>query len=167
MVKYFYEVNYMSKHQKNCNCNICKQKGLNKIRKMTEIQDQEQEHLEKFGFYTHYVLSDNANELCNYHTHGLPKTRNHMDLQIVFPIPPKLAHNIFWTIVRLINEGFKFENNTISLDILHDNMPVKFVEVTETNRKVLRVLLPDKNRKLPGEEGCNPKYQRQLLTVLN
>lgn len=50
------------------------------------------EMMRKHGWYAHFVPDDNKypNSI-NYHTHGLEDSFGHPDLQICFPLPPKIA----------------------------------------------------------------------------
>lgn len=106
---------------------------------MIKWQDQQ---MEKHGWYSHYVMDEGV---CNLHTHGIQETFEHPDFQIVIAIPPRTAGSIFWRLANLIKEGKKFEAGQIAEGIIGNNLKVTFIEVNEGNRRVLRIILPDKN----------------------
>lgn len=144
-------------------CEICqlKEMGFTEDEILQITINKQTECVKKYGFYTHYVLPAGNKMLANYHTHGLEKTRNHLDFQIVLPINPELAHSIIWNFIKRINKGEKFEPNTKVENIIK-GFPVKLIEATEGNRKVLRIILPDPNGKFPNEKKCNEFYKKQI-----
>lgn len=112
-----------------------------------------QEMMDKHGWIVDCVF-DSVDSKCqtgtgaDIHTHGLVENMNHKDLQIVLPIQAEKAHGVLCTIVKLIKEGKKFEAGKCYSGILQNNLKVRFVEATEHDRTVLRVILPDQNGKL-------------------
>lgn len=117
-----------------------------------------------YGFLTHAVMPCEhcPDAVYNLHTHGLEESNNHKDLQIVLPVDPKIAHQIIWIIVHLIENGFKCIPGKRSSEVF-DGMDVEFMLAEETGRQVIRVLLPDKNGKLPSDEDCDPVYREQIF----
>lgn len=116
-----------------------------------------------YGFYVHAVVpcEHHPNDTYNVHTHGLDKTRNHRDLQIVLPIAPSLAHKLIWDIVNLIdNKGFKCVPGKRCSELL-EGMDVEFMLTQEDGRDVIRILLPDKNGKLPSDKDCDEAFRHQ------
>ena len=128
-----------------CECLVCEH-GLDKAQQI------EAEAITKYGWYAHYVTGDETDIRANYHTHGLPETHNHPDLQIVFPINPRIAHSLIWNAVRLIEAGTTLKNGDIIKKIAGGGFKVAFIDATECDRPVLRMILPDKNGKLAKEE---------------
>lgn len=101
----------------------------------------------------------------NYHTHGLVEKYGHQDLQVVFPLPPNIAHGIFWSMVDLVAAGTKFEVGKKYKEVLR-NYEVSFIETTECDRKVLRLILPDKEGNLAREAIAAP-YVRQYENLVH
>ncbi len=114
--------------------------------------------LAQYGFYAHYLWPP-VNGYVNYHTHGLFITKKHLDLQIVLSLEQKLAHGIFWTFVQHINAGETFEPNRFVSGIVKD-YPLKLILAEETNREVIRIILPDPQGRFV-EQGCDPVFAGQ------
>lgn len=114
------------------------------------------------GWFAHFVtsVSDDV-PLLNAHTHGLRATFGHLDLQIVAWVAPEVAHGVFWSAVGRIRNGEAFAKDQVAERVI-ERFRVKFVAATESGRSVLRLLLPDERGTLPGEHGCEPKWDRQL-----
>ena len=101
--------------------------------------------------------------MCNAHTHGMGKY-NHLDFQIVLHLAPEIIGTLLNDLGTRVQNGEKFVTGDVWSDILV-GYDVKFVEVYETDRTVLRVLLPDKNNRFPGDEGCEYPYNQQLYDI--
>jgi hypothetical protein len=140
----------------NDKCDRC---GTNK----EELLKWQNDCMEKVGWYAHYVIDKDEQSPTgfNAHTHGLPESFNHLDLQIIISMPPNLAHNIFFNVVEEIVNGTIFEENKISDKILK-NYNVTFRKVKECNREVLRIILPDKDNNVLKDEIKEP-YNIQWL----
>jgi hypothetical protein len=105
----------------------------------------EKECMERDGFYAHLIADATDCPLgFNAHTHGLLKTWRHRELQIVFPVSPKVAMALFWNCVDKIKLGKKFKNGSVVSDIAGNGYKVKFIKAKESGRDVLRMILPDK-----------------------
>lgn len=65
----------------------------------------------------------------------------------------------------MVKKGTVFEVNKPYAKILV-GMNVCFTKAKEDGRNVLRLLLPDPNGILPGEEGCEEPYERQLHVIV-
>jgi hypothetical protein len=108
-------------------------------------QIDEKELFAIYGWYTHFVI-----DACgfpnhtNIHTHGLEESFNHLDFQICLPIPAKTAHTIFGSAISKIKNGFVYEDGK-EYDHLIEKFSIKTIERTESGRKVLRMIFPDKN----------------------
>lgn len=121
----------------------------------------EKQCIETYGFYVHLTPSEES-DLCNYHTHGVFESFRHKDLQIVLPIQENIAGGLFHSVVNEIKAGKVFEEGVEYFGLVHDpNMPMAFKEVWETDRKVLRILIPDRKGIIPGKEGCDPAFDIQ------
>jgi hypothetical protein len=146
-------------HDKGCTCKICQfaAEGLTKKEALDKFLKHEKEQLEKFGWIAHYTdLNDWG---VNFHTHGLQKTYNHPDLQIVAVIDMKTAHNIFWNVIDHIHEGEKFKDGDTASGIIV-GYKVKFISAEEDGRPVLRIILPDTEGNL-DQDKIGRKYVYQ------
>jgi hypothetical protein len=127
---------------------------------LNEINN-ENNWLKEYGFYTHYVSNDDIPTQINIHTHGLPDSFDHPDLQIVLPLNPQTASSILHSIVNWIKQGNGVKTNTPYSFILK-GMDAMFVWAVECDRDVLRLILPDTKGKLLPEEMQDP-YTLQWL----
>lgn len=119
-----------------CKCDYC----LNP----EKAEKQEKVWMEENGWFSHVIEGDPGSPTTfNLHTHGLPHTYKHLDLQIVYPLDPKLAQNIIGTATEMIKKGTVFEEDK-EYDGLIKGFKVKFKKVTEGGRDVMRMILPDK-----------------------
>lgn len=113
------------------------------------------------GWIAHFVMGEfGFPNGANYHTHGLPELLGHPDLQICLLIAPKVAYGVFAAAVDRIRDGHKLIAGQFSEGIL-DGFGVGAVEATESNRKLLRLLLPDPQGTL------NAPYYKEQLTMLS
>lgn len=100
--------------------------------------------------------------MCNVHTHGMEKY-NHLDFQIVLALDPKITGTILNNMGQKVQAGKIFKDGDVLNDVLADGYKVRLMATKETGRPVLRLLLPDKNNKLPGDYGCLYPYNQQEL----
>lgn len=143
---------------KKCLCDFC-EPGMTKqeiARRRDEITD---EAIREHGFSVHAVV-DYDDGYYNVHTHGFDVTWGHVDMQIVFPIDPKISHSLLWNFARKIKAGEKFKDGDM-VDGIVTGFKVKLMGAVEDDRHVLRILLPDKNGKFPGDPGCKEGYEKQ------
>jgi len=128
---------------------------------MDEVEAHQKKNMEEYGWYAHFVTDeDEAPYGYNIHTHGLDITCKHLDLQICCPIPAEVAHSIMITIVDKIKKGKVFSSGEPAITGIIQNYRVLFVEATECNRPVLRVILPDPTGCLDKNE-MEPKWALQ------
>jgi hypothetical protein len=111
---------------------------------LEEMNEWQNEAVKKYGWYAHFVAKGYKNDLMNAHTHNVQEKFHHPDLQIVIPVPGKVANNIFFNVVNKIREGITFSPGEQVTGVIR-NMPVTFCEAEENGRKVLRIILPDPN----------------------
>lgn len=128
------------------------------VRQQGHITPTEAAFLKHYGYYAHYIVPKNRANV-NYHTHGLPENKWHLDLQIVCPVKPDLAHKIFWSVVCEINSGHMFRDGEKS-DAIADR-PMEFREFAEGGRRVLRIIIPDDDGRFPSDAGCEEPYKWQ------
>lgn len=103
----------------------------------------DEEALEKQGFYIHTPFDDPTTPIgVNIHTHGLPDTHNHLDFQIVVGLDPATVLGIFLGLVDRIKKGERFRDDQVVEGVIEDRK-VKMLEVDESGRQVLRIILPD------------------------
>lgn len=98
---------------------------------------------------------------CNAHTHGMEKYR-HMDFQMVLALQPKEIGRILNTLGLRVQSGEQFHAGDLVSGIYED-CNIRLDEYEETGRRVLRVMIPDKNNVFPEAENCMPTYRLQLL----
>lgn len=72
----------------------------------------------------------------------------------------KEKQKIDW-IIHYVANGEKFKSGDILSDVLAGGYNVLLLEIEETGRKVLRILLPDPENRLPGDKLCTYPYNRQ------
>ncbi|NII26195.1 DUF4262 domain-containing protein [Pseudoflavitalea sp. X16] len=109
----------------------------------------EQAMMAQHGWYIHYVISDERFPCkVNYHTHGIPVSFQHPDLQICLNISPQHAGSVFHTIIDRIKTGLRFELDRDYKGVLHNDFALRFAAAREGGRKLQRVLIPDPTGKL-------------------
>lgn len=127
------------------------------------VREQEKECMEEYGWYCHHVMHDDGypNET-NVHTHGLPESFGHLDLQICLSLPQETAHGIICSIVGFIKEGRKYsDGEVISGDkIISGDFSLRFLKKKENGRDVLRVIFPDPAGNI-DYENIDPLYKKQ------
>lgn len=96
---------------------------------------------------------------CNAHTHGMEKY-DHMDFQLVLKLPVEEIARILNTMGLRVQRGERFKAGDMVSGIYAD-CEVRLDEFEECDRKVLRVVIPDKHNRFPEEHGCMDIYQLQ------
>ena len=102
----------------------------------------------------------------NSHTHGLNQIYNHLDFQIVLWLETELIGYALNTMGNRVRNGEKFKDGDIITD-LFEGLSVRLDEVEETDRRVLRIVIPDSNHKMPEDNECNPYFKGQLKKTDN
>lgn len=115
----------------------------------------------KHDWHAHYVFDDKPQSPSgiNYHSHGLPELCGHLDIQIVLPLPHRVAHFIAWRIVERIKKGQEFQPGRLYRGII-PRSPVAFALARETGRDVLRVIVADDHGSLDPKR-MDPFYRQQ------
>ena len=113
-----------------------------------ELEAREREAMEQEGWYAHIVVAEKEGDLANYHTHGMPHSFQHPDLQVVLPMNPNVIHNVVHGIVEKIKEGTVYEDGDVVDDLIQGGYSLKFVAATENDRPVLRIIVPDASNNL-------------------
>jgi hypothetical protein len=127
--------------------------------------DKYERSVKEHEFWCHLVSDapDGAQPTGNYvnfHTHGVQDNFGHMDFQIVVNLGYKHLMTLAHYLVKSVKEGKKYEKDKVYTDVLDDGYPVTFIEVTETGRNVLRMIVPDKNKNLK-EQFMDELYRKQ------
>lgn len=98
---------------------------------------------------------------CNAHTHGMEQY-GHMDFQMVLRVSNTEIMRILNTLGLRVQSGEKFKAGDYVSGIYED-CDVRLDEFWETDRSVLRVIIPDKNNIYPEDESCAIPYRFQKL----
>jgi hypothetical protein len=141
-------------HENHCKCAHCESiaAGVSEEEATKAIIEWQDKCLAERGFYVHMVGDDPVtSKNFNAHSHGLQALDNHLDFQIVLPLPPKVAHNLICILADRVKAGEKFSAGQIVEHVVR-GMNVKLVEVQENDRNVLRVILPDADGKVEPDE---------------
>ena len=99
--------------------------------------------------------------MCNAHTHGMERY-NHLDFQMVLNYPPNEIGRILNELGLRVQAGEKFKNGDL-IDDIYEDCQVRLQEFNECERKVLRVVIPDKHNHFPENDGCEEPYVFQML----
>lgn len=98
-------------------------------------------------------------DMDNIHTHDMEEKLNHLDLEIQYPMPPKVGARILNYLVKKIINGENYENvKIIEADQLIQGFPIKLrkmVSALEPHRKVIRLISPDRNGYFPDDPKCS------------
>lgn len=100
---------------------------------------------------------------CNAHTHGMEQY-GHLDFQLVLRFDFREICRILNTLGLRVQAGERFKAGDL-VEGIYADCPVRLDEFQEIGRKVLRVVIPDKNNKFPEDPSCTDWYPLQLLTT--
>lgn len=121
----------------------------------------ERSMLEQYGFFCHMVPPEKEGGPANLHTHGIPASLDHPDVQVTMFLPPNVFGPIIHSVYDKIKEGTKLETG-VQYDWVLDGMLVEFAWATENERDVLRMILPDKEGNTSKDTIALP-YGNQLV----
>lgn len=122
----------------DCQCEACRAG-----KSVAEIKRWEEERLKNPGWFIHAIGNDeNYPFNVNFHTHGLQENYNHLDLQLICPVPVPVVQGIFNFIVDQIKEGVVFESGQM-VEGIFGGLFVKLEKAEEGEREILRVIVPD------------------------
>lgn len=99
--------------------------------------------------------------LCNCHTHGMEQY-NHPDFQLVLNYPNEEIGRILNTFGLRVQAGEKFKDGDL-VEGIYEDCRVRLSEFTECGRKVLRVIVPDRQNRFPEDENCTAPHIFQVL----
>lgn len=110
----------------------------------------------------HFVRDETYPFGLNIHTHGIRENWSQRDLQIVFPVDVDTANNLFISAVKAMADGEVFDDgDEIDCDRGGEIIGVRLVSAVESQRQVLRMILPDhsgKNRFSDMDETFNRQF---------
>lgn len=120
--------------------------------------------IREYGWFAHLITETDEQSPTgfNAHTHGMPRNLKHDDFQIVIPLPPRLLMQVLHRLASMIKEGVNFEVGK-KYRLWPDEsepMHIEFAYAVESDRPVLRVILPDKQYRTAKEEMDEP-YRKQ------
>lgn len=106
-----------------------------------------------YGWYGEQVLDacDSPNHF-NLRTIGVLENLGHPDFQCCFPAPAQTIMSIFHHIIDDIRTGKRFESNVDYPDYITGGYMLRFMDAIEGDRRVLRMLVPNKDGKYEGGE---------------
>ena len=159
----------MYNHEKGkCDCFQCQAEkdGVSPEEALANFKAWEAEKLARFGWIVHYVGDDSDSPTgVNIHTHGIMESYDHLDLQIVMPLPQNVAHPILGIIVDRIKNGEKFGDGDVLEQVIGGGFTLKVVAATECNRDVLRIIFPDQSGDCDVWSMSEP-YRRQYGDIV-
>ena len=125
--------------------------GREKPRKSGE--ERERESMKRFGWFARVVPGHPETPFgYSVHTYGFDKTWKQPNVQIVYPMPPDMALDTLYTITQLLEKGEKLEPDRDYFDSILEGLTVRFAWATESGRRVLRAILPDKKDRVKRGE---------------
>lgn len=151
-------------NNKPCECEGCRlmrERGLTLEEAITALDAKDEQLIAQHGWVWHYILD----EPISAHTHGLPESYGHPDLEILLPLRDKQIGSVLWALVDAVKNGANFSDLHEETGVL--SCPVRFVWSIESGRKVLRAIFPDAAGHFPGEAGCDEPFRRQLDRLEN
>ena len=123
-------------HGRVCPCDACAGRA-------PDVPEWQREMMRTIGWYAHQVETGHEESPTgfSYHTHGLPESFGHPDLEIVFPSAPGETHRVGARLVELVKAGRKFAPLVEADDII-EGQRITFARAAEGGREILRVILP-------------------------
>jgi len=101
--------------------------------------------------------------ICNAHTHGLAQY-NHLDFQMVLHSPREDICYILNTLGKRVQSGERLTAGDMVEGIFLD-CPVRLDAFQESDRTVLRVIIPDGRNRFPEDPACDYPYSLQTHTM--
>lgn len=98
---------------------------------------------------------------CNCHTHGMEQY-GHPNFQVVINYPDEEIGYILNSLGLRVQAGEKFKNGDY-VEGIYEDCRVRMKEFIECNRRVLRVIIPDKHNRFPEDKDCTYPHTVQLL----
>lgn len=131
------------KHTSDCFCESCL--GVQRL------LNHQNELILKNGYLIHLVPDDpNCPYEINAHTHGLWENYKHLDVQVCLSLPMDVLNRVLTAVADKIKQGQRFVPENKYMGIV-ETFPVMFVFAYESDRVVLRMLLPNASGSFMGE----------------
>ena len=102
------------------------------------------------------IHNEKKKYLCNAHTHGM-RIYTHKDFQMVVDMEEGVEY-ILNELCSRVKNGETFVAGQGVEGIYNNKYPIKLMNVKESDRTVLRVILPDDEGKYPDDEECAAPY---------
>ncbi len=137
------QVTMQAEHTSDCFCESC----LNVQRLLNHQNDL----IAKNGYLIHLIPDDSdCPYQINVHTHGLWENYQHLDIQVCLRLPMAILNRVMGIVADKIKQGERFVPDKRYMGII-ETFPVMFVFAYESDRVVLRMLLPNANGSFMGE----------------
>lgn len=123
-------------------------------------------HCDKlYDWYIHFVTDRSGPGYSrNYHTHGMDQFDDHLDFQIVLDIEPMHAMLLLNMLGERVKAGERFRDGDVIRKFVNE-YDGRLKEFVETGRPVLRLIVPDKHHRFPGDPGCEKMYRYQTQSM--
>lgn len=103
--------------------------------------------------------------ICDAHTHGMSKY-GHLEFQVVIDYGPKEVGRLLNTMAFRVQAGEKFKNGDV-IKGLYLDCDVPLWEMSDSSgRSVLRLIIPDKQNRMPEESDEPYKWQMLCTQIL-
>jgi len=137
-------------------CRMVREQGISHEEALERIGLKDAHSIEFHG-WTGHIIADSPYA----HTHGLPESCGHPDVEVRLACDPDERGRLLGIVAGAVTLGRRFADGQEARDLF--SVPVRLVTRLESGREVLRVVFPDVNGRWPGEGGCAPGYDEQLL----
>lgn len=134
-----------------------------------EVHKREQDGIKKYGWYAHFVPDDDERNTptgINIHTHHLPESFNHPDLQIVFPVSFQQVNIMLGALHAIVDnyirKGIKLEPGK-EYDKVLNHYKVTVAKAKECERDVLRIIVPGPDGYIQRNEPMTGVYAEQYI----
>lgn len=97
-------------------------------------------------------------------THGLEELYGHMEFELVISMPAAYAAQILNLFGERVRDEAVFEDREVVEGILK-RFPVHLKRMSSYEKTRLRVIVPDANGRWPEDEGCEPPYSLQIMSL--
>jgi hypothetical protein len=88
----------------------------------------------------------------------------HLDFQLLLNPEASEIGRLLNTMGKRVHDGEKFSHGDMVTG-LYSDCSVRLDEVTETGRRVLRLIIPDAENRFPEDPLCQAPYKHQTLPL--
>jgi len=115
----------------------------------------------KDDWYIHYVIDGSKIDgMLNIHTHGM-HNYEHLDFQLVLPVSEEQAVSFLNSLCYEVKNGRKYTEGEYDDDLFSCKYRLELYR--ETDRDVLRLILPDTQLRFPEDRLCQFPYNLQMI----